>query len=137
MSKNRQILFVCVENSSRSQMAEGFARAKGLSASSAGTFPANQVNPLAVQAMEEEGINISESKPKLLTEELIEKAQLVVLTDATLQDRLPKNLRKKIGKKLVIWSIPDPQGQPIEVVRFVRNEIRGKVDELANTIGSI
>jgi len=123
MSKNRQILFVCVENSSRSQMAEGFARAKGLSASSAGTFPANHVNPLAVQAMEEEGINIFESKPKLLTEELIEKAQLVILTDATLQDRLPKNLRKKIGKKLVIWSIPDPQGQSGRAREYKRVDV--------------
>jgi len=113
-------------------MAEGFAIARGLSASSAGTFPASHVNPFVVQAMEEEGIDISENKPKLLTEEIIEKAQFVVLTDAALEDRLPKNLRKKIGKKLVIWSIPDPQGQPIEGVRIVRNQVKRKVDELAD-----
>ena len=131
MEKEQQILFVCVENSSRSQIAEGFAKARGLNAISAGTFPAAHLNPLVIEAMEEEGIDVSQNKTKPLSEELIDKADLVILTDATLEEKLPKNLRKMVGKKLVIWSVPDPQGQPMEVVRYVRNQIKKKVDELA------
>ena len=125
------ILFICIENSSRSQMAEGFAKALGLNASSAGTFPSSQVNPLVIQAMMEEGIDISSYKPKLVTEEMVEKAALAVLTDATLEEALPKKIRKKMGKKLVVWSISDPQGQPIEGVRLIRDQIRRQVNELA------
>ena len=111
-------------------MAEGFAKALGLNASSAGTFPASHVNPLVIQAMMEEGIDILGNKPKLVTEEMVEKAGLVVLTDATLEESLPKNIRKRIGRKLVVWSITDPQGQPIEGVRFIRDKIRREVNEL-------
>src|SRR5579864_3004321 len=100
--EKKKILFVCVENSSRSQMAEGFAKARGLDAWSAGTFPASQVNPLVVQAMSEEGIDISNAKPKLLTQELVEDAGVVVLTDAQLQVSIPKNIQKKCGKKLIV-----------------------------------
>ncbi|MDG6996392.1 MAG: hypothetical protein JRN52_10765 [Nitrososphaerota archaeon] len=111
-------------------MAEGFARAKGINAASAGTFPAKQVNPLVVKAMKEKGIDISSARPKSVTEEMVEKAGTVVLTDASLEELLPKNIRKKIGKKLVIWSISDPQGQPIEVVRFVRDNIERSLNSL-------
>ena len=114
-------------------MAEGFARTLGLSASSAGTFPASYVNPLVIQAMMEEGIDISSSKPKLLTEEMVENAGLVVLTDATLEEALRKNIRKRIGKKLLVWSISDPKSEPIEGVRFIRDQIRREVNGLAET----
>jgi len=133
-SAKNEILFVCIENSSRSQMAEGFAKARGLAASSAGTFPTSYVNPLVIQAMNEDGIDISGNKPKLLTEELAEKAKLVVLTDSTLEDALPKNIRKKIGKKLQVWSISDPKLEPIEGVRFIRDQIKREVDQLAETM---
>lgn len=109
-------------------MAEGFARAKGISVASAGTFPANQVSPLVVQVMKEKGIDITSAKPKSITKRMVEEAQVVVLTDASLEDLLPKNIRKKIGKKLVTWSISDPQGQPIEVVRYVRDGIERTLD---------
>ncbi len=128
--QQKEILFVCIENSSRSQMAEGYAKSKGMKASSAGTFPAAQINPLVIQAMDEIGVDISGGKPKLLTPDMIDKANLVILTDASLLDNLPKNLLKKIGKKLIVWSIPDPQGQPIEVVRFSRDRIQKDVDSL-------
>ena len=111
-------------------MAEGFARARGISAASAGTFPAKQVNPLVVEAMKEKGIDISSAKPKSVTEQMVEKAGIVLLTDASLEKLLPKNIRKKIGKKLVVWSISDPQGQPIEVVRFVRDNIERSLNSL-------
>ena len=128
-----KILFVCIENSSRSQMAEGFARAKGLEAASAGTFPASQVNPLVIQAMKERGIDISNAKPKPITEKMVEEAGAVVLTDSSLENSIPKNIRKKIGKKLVIWSVSDPQGQPISVVRFIRDQVEKSMDSLLET----
>ena len=84
--------------------------------------------------MNEDGIDISGNKPKLLTEELAEKAKLVVLTDSTLEDALPKNIRKKIGKKLQVWSISDPKLEPIEGVRFIRDQIKREVDQLAETM---
>ena len=130
MSKENNILFICIENSSRSQMAEGFARARGMNATSAGTFPASQISSLVVQAMKEKGIDISSAKPKAITEQMVQEANVVVLTDASLEELLPKNIRKKIGKKLVAWSISDPQGQPIEVVRFVRDGIERSLNSM-------
>ncbi len=125
------VLFVCIENSSRSQMAEGFAREFGLTASSAGTVPSTHVNPLVIEAMREVGVDISRGAPKELTGEMIDDADLVVLTDGSLENSLPGNFRKKIRKKAIVWSIPDPQGQPIEVIRFVRDQIERSVSALA------
>ena len=97
MSKaKKSVLFVCIENSSRSQIAEGFAKSLGLEAESAGTFPATHVNPLVVQAMLEKGIDISQKVPKALTKEIIDRADVVVLTDASIEKSLPKNLRGKM-----------------------------------------
>ncbi|MDA4134121.1 MAG: arsenate reductase ArsC [Thaumarchaeota archaeon] len=125
------ILFVCIENSSRSVMAEAFAEELGLKASSAGTFPATHVNPLVLSAMSEVGIDVSRIKPKGLTAEIIENAGLVVLTDSSLGRSIPGNLRKKMQRKLVEWSIPDPQGKSIEEIRYIRDMIQRKVKDLA------
>jgi len=130
MPDKSKILFICIENSSRSQMAEGLARARGVNASSAGTFPASHVNPLALDVMKEKGIDISGARPKPITEQMVQEAEVVVLTDSSLEESLPKNIRKKIGKKLVVWSISDPQGQPIEVVRLIRDQIERSFDSL-------
>ncbi|MDA4118835.1 MAG: hypothetical protein OK455_10900 [Thaumarchaeota archaeon] len=111
--EGKSILFVCIENSSRSIMAEAFAKSMGLSASSAGTFPATQVNPLVVEAMKEVGIDVSGSKPEDLSEKTIDAADVVVLTDVTLANSIPGNLRKRMRKKMVEWSIPDPQGKDL------------------------
>jgi len=132
--RQKEILFVCIENSSRSQMAEGFARSKGVRASSAGTSPAGEVDPFVIQVMAERGVDISHNRPKLLTPEMVDRASLVVLTDALLKDSLPKEIHKKIGKKLVVWSVADPRGQPIEVVRFVRDKIQQDVDLLIRKV---
>ena len=125
------MLFVCIENSSRSVMAEGFARSMGWRASSAGTFPATKTNELVVKAMDEAGIDVSQSKPKGLTEKMIEAADVVVLTDATLSNSIPGNLRKKMKKKAVEWSIPDPQGRDLAEIRFIRDQIKREVSSLA------
>jgi arsenate reductase len=131
----KSVLFVCIENSSRSVMAEGFAKSTGWQASSAGTFPATRTNELVIQAMEEVGIDVSQSKPKELTEKMIESSDVVVLTDASLTKSIPGNLRKKIIKKVVEWSIPDPQGKDIEEIRYVRDQIKRKVSSLGSESG--
>lgn len=112
-------------------MAEGFAKELGLAASSAGTFPATRVNSLVVEAMKEVGIDVSKSRPKELTGKLIDEAHTVVLTDSSLENAIPGNLRKKMRKKEVQWRVSDPQGMPLEEIRFVRDEIRRLVERLA------
>jgi len=129
--RKNSVLFVCIENSSRSVMAEAFAKELGLDASSAGTIPTANVNPLVVEVMKEVGIDVSPSKPKELTTMMIDDASLVVLTDASLEGAIPGNLRKKMRKKVVYWSIPDPQGKSREEVRYVRDQVRRMVETLA------
>ena len=125
------ILFVCIENSSRSQMAEGFAKRLGMKAISAGTVPSTHVNPLVIQAMKEKGIDITMSKPREITSEMIDRSRMVVLTDTSLRGSLDKSLLKKMKKKLVEWSIPDPQGMSLDEIRLVRDQIERSVSELA------
>ena len=126
----KSVLFVCIENSSRSQIAQGFAKKLGLEATSAGTFPSTHINPLVIKAMLEKGIDVSNNVPKSLTPEMIDRAGVVVLTDSSIEDSIPKKLRGKMKGKLVRWSIPDPQGEPIEAIRIARDEIESKVKEL-------
>jgi arsenate reductase (thioredoxin) len=134
--ERKEILFVCIENSSRSQMAEAVARRLGLNASSAGAFPATRVDVFVVEAMEEVGIDMSHSVPKELTETMIEQAGLVVVIDSSLERFMPKNLRKKMGKKDIEWYIADPQGKPLESKREVRREIHGMTSGLAKQLTS-
>jgi protein-tyrosine-phosphatase len=131
------ILFVCIENSSRSQIAEGFARKLGLNASSAGTVPSTHVNPLVIDAMREVGIDISQNSTKELTAQMIDAAGVVVLTDASLEKALPTNLRRKMRKKVVEWNLPDPQGKSLEEIRFVRDEIERMVKALARSSSEV
>lgn len=125
------ILFVCVENAGRSQMAEAFAREHGLVASSAGTLPAPKVNPLVVQAMREKGIDLGLNHPKSLTPEMIEEASLVVTMGCSVDEACPRPMLAQMRKKLVDWDLEDPKGEPVERVREIRDEIEKKVVELA------
>ncbi|MDG6967358.1 MAG: arsenate reductase ArsC [Nitrososphaerota archaeon] len=125
------ILFVCVENAGRSQMAEAFARRQGLDASSAGTVPAAQVNPLVVQAMREKGIDVGLNRPKSLTPEMVEEASLVVTMGCSVEEACPRPMLAQMQKKLVDWELEDPKGKPIERVREIRDEIERRVTELA------
>jgi len=129
--RKESLLFVCIENSSRTQIAEGFATKFGLEAVSAGTVPSTHVNPLVIDAMREVGVDISGNRPKELTAGMIDAADRVVLTDASLEKSLPGNLRRKMRGKAVIWNIPDPQGKTIEEIRFIRDGIRANVESLA------
>lgn len=125
------ILFVCVENAGRSQMAEAFARRYGLVASSAGTIPSSKVNPLVVQVMKEKGLDISLNHPKSLNSEMIREASLVVTMGCSVEEACPRPMLAQMQKKLVDWDLEDPKGKPIERVREIRDEIERRVIELA------
>ena len=125
----KKVLFVCVENAGRSQMAEAFGRAYGLEASSAGTVPAGGVNPVVVKVMKERGIALP-GKPKMLTEDMIREADLVVTMGCSVQEVCPKPMVEQMEKKLVDWHIEDPKGKPIQEVKKIGNQIENKVLEL-------
>jgi len=125
--RESSFLFVCVHNAGRSQMAEAFARRRGLTATSAGTVPATAVNPTVVQAMKEKGIDVSSSTPKLLTNEMINKATLVVTMGCSVEEVCPRPMLAKMQKKLVDWDLEDPKGKTIEEVRKIRDEVERKV----------
>jgi arsenate reductase len=123
-------LFVCVHNAGRSQIAEAFARRRGLKADSAGTQPSTSVNPVVVQAMKEKGIDISSNKPKMLTNEMITQASLVVTMGCSVEEVCPRPMLAKMQKKLVDWDIEDPKGKTIDEIRKIRDEIERKVARL-------
>ena len=112
-------------------MAEAFARKFGLKASSAGTRLAKLVNPVVIQAMKEKGINISANRPKMLTANMINDANLVVTMGCSVEEACPKPILAQLQKKLVDWGLDDPKGKSIEEVRKIRDEIELRVVELA------
>ncbi len=126
-NKGGPFLFVCVHNAGRSQMAEAFAKRRGLKAASAGTMPASGVNPVVVQAMKEKGIDISSNMPRMLTNDMISQAALVVTMGCSVEEVCPKPMLAKMQKKLVDWKIEDPKGKTIEEIRNIRDEIERRV----------
>jgi len=131
MPARTPVLFVCVENAGRSQMAEAFARRLGLEAVSAGTVPSTRINPIVVRSMDEKGIDISLNKPKMLTSEMIKEAGLVVTMGCSVEEACPRPMLAQMQKKLVDWNLPDPKGKSIDHVRRIRDEIEKRVSELA------
>lgn len=129
--QDRVILFVCVENAGRSQIAEGFFNQKyapkGYRAISAGTRPVSQINPLAVQAMSEVGINISHQKSKIITEDMIRSSTKSVNMGCIERAECPMLFINNV----IDWGIEDPKGTPIEKVREIRDEIDRRVREIA------
>jgi protein-tyrosine-phosphatase len=122
----RKILFVCVENAGRSQMAEAFAKAYSegkLEATSAGTMPAKEVNPVVVQVMREKGLDISANKPKLIADQMVQEADTIIVMGCSAEGFCPAPLLNKV----VDWGIEDPKGKPVEKVREIRDEIEKKV----------
>jgi len=128
-----KLLFVCVENAGRSQMAEAFARRKGFEASSAGTQPAVTVNPAVVDAMAEKAFNFTMKKPKMLTLEMIDNADMVITMGCSVEKVCPRPMLEKMNKKLVDWNLEDPKGKPLPEVRKIRNEIERRVEELTRS----
>jgi arsenate reductase len=130
----RTILFVCVENAGRSQMAEGFFNRKyapkGYRAISAGIRPASQINPLAVQAMKEVGIDISSQKSKIITEDMIRSSAKSVNMGCVERAECPMLFMNNV----IDWGIEDPKGKSIDKVREIRDEIDRRVREIAESI---
>jgi arsenate reductase (thioredoxin) len=127
---DREILFVCVENAGRSQMAQAFAEKHGLKASSGGTVPATRLNPVVIDAMKEKGIDISKNGPKLVTPEMIHRASLVVTMGCSMEDVCPKPMFAQMQKKLVEWNLMDTKGRSIAKVREIRDDIERRVLEI-------
>jgi protein-tyrosine-phosphatase len=129
----KKVLFVCVENAGRSQMAEAFAKHYGrgkIEVSSAGTMPSKDVNPVVVQAMREKGIDISENKPKIINNEMVQKADIIIVMGCGAEGFCPAPLLGKV----VNWELEDPKGKPIEKVREIRDEIERRVKKLVETL---
>ena len=127
MSHTPTVLFVCVHNAGRSQMAAGYLShlaGDRVTVLSAGSEPADQINPTAVQAMAEEGIDITAEQPKILTTEAVQDSDVVITMGCG--DTCPIYP----GKRYEDWELTDPAGQPIEVVRQVRDDIRARVEKL-------
>ena len=125
-------LFVCIHNAGRSQMAAGFLRALSggaVEVRSAGSMPAEQINPVAVEAMLELGIDIRAEKPKVLTTEAVELSDVVITMGCG--DVCPFFS----GKRYEDWKLEDPAGQGIESVRPIRDEIHGRVLTLLGELG--
>ncbi len=121
------VLFVCVHNAGRSQMAAAFLAnlsAGQIEVRSAGSAPAETVNPAVVQAMDEVGIDIAKESPKLLTADAVQAADVVVTMGCG--DACPVFP----GKRYEDWQLPDPAGQGLDAVRPIRDGIRRRVEEL-------
>jgi arsenate reductase (thioredoxin) len=124
------VLFVCVENAGRSQMAEAFANKHGMNAQSAGTIPSTRINPIVIDVMRERGVDISSNHPKALTPELVRDASLVVTMGCSIEEACPKPIIAQMQKKLVEWHLEDPKGRSLEEARKIRDEIERKIMEL-------
>ncbi|MEW1953176.1 arsenate reductase ArsC [Terrabacter sp. NPDC080008] len=121
------VLFVCVHNAGRSQMAAGYLQhlaGDRIRVLSAGSQPAHQINPVAVQAMAEDGIDITTETPKLLTDAAAREADVVVTMGCG--DACPFYP----GKRYEDWELDDPAGQDLEHVRPIRDEIRNRIEDL-------
>ncbi len=130
--KITRVLFVCVENAGRSQMAEAFAKKHGsgkLEAASAGNKPAEKMNLVVSEVMNEKGIDISANKPKMLTLETAQNADLIVTMGCNDQGICPG----PFFKPTLNWTVEDPKGKSIEKVREIRDEIERRVQDLVNT----
>jgi len=129
----KKVVFVCVQNAGRSQMAEAFfnhlAHGKAV-AVSAGTKPAREINPAVAQVMLETGVDIRSHKPKPLTLEMLEGASRVVTMGCGAEGVCPASFIPTED-----WQILDPKGKPVETVREIRDEIRRRVEALIKELG--
>ncbi|WP_276319526.1 arsenate reductase ArsC [Cellulomonas endophytica] len=126
------VLFVCVHNAGRSQMAAGYLRhlsGGAVEVRSAGSMPGAQINPVAVEAMLEEGIDIRAERPKVLTTAAVEASDVVITMGCG--DACPFYP----GKRYEDWVLEDPAGQGLEAVRPIRDEIRTRITTLLGELG--
>jgi protein-tyrosine-phosphatase len=131
MSKKPTVLFVCVHNAGRSQMAAGFMRELGgdrIEVLSAGSAPKNEINPVAIAAMAEVGIDIASQQPKILSTEAVLQSDAVITMGCG--DACPFYA----GKRYEDWALEDPAGQDLAFVRKVRDEIKVRVEALLSQL---
>jgi len=127
MTDKPRVLFVCIHNAGRSQMAAGYMRALSggaVEVRSGGSEPGDQINPIAVQAMAEEGIDISEAVPQLMTTEQVKDSDVVITMGCG--DVCPIFP----GKRYEDWELADPKGKSIDDVRPIRDDIKGRIEAL-------
>ena len=130
-SPKPRVLFVCVHNAGRSQMAAGFMNSLGagqVEVLSAGSAPKDSINPIAVEAMQEVGIDISNNVPKVLTPEAVQESDAVITMGCG--DACPFYP----GKRYEDWVLDDPAGQGIESVRVIRDDIKKRVEQLLSEL---
>ncbi|KAK9473865.1 phosphotyrosine protein phosphatase I superfamily [Dipodascopsis tothii] len=128
------VLFVCVHNAGRSQMAAAYLQhlaGRSIDVRSAGSAPGEVINPIVLVAMKEDGIDISKNVPKLLTHEAVEVADIVITMGCG--DACPYYA----GKRYIDWKVEDPAGQDLKTVIKIRNEIRRRVQELVQELDII
>ena len=131
MDQRRTVLFVCVHNAGRSQMAAGYLEhlSRGaVEVRSAGSAPADSINPAVAEAMLEEGINLWAQTPKLLTDAAVEASDVVITMGCG------DACRWSPGKRYEDWTLADPAGQGIDAVRIIRNDIKSRVIALLNDL---
>ena len=131
MTDKPSVLFVCVHNAGRSQMAAGYLShlaGGAIEVRSAGSEPADKINPVAVQAMAEEGIDIAAEQPKILTTDAVKASDVVITMGCG--DTCPFYP----GKRYEDWVLEDPAGKDLDTVRRVRDEIRGRVQQLIDEL---
>jgi len=131
----KKVIFVCVHNSGRSQMAEAFAKRLGagkIIAESAGTAPADNLNPTVVEAMREIGYDMTGQYPKLLTPEMVETADKII----TMGCEVDTGLCPATFVASEDWGLEDPKDQPIEKVREIRDQIEEKVRTLVQQLAA-
>jgi len=125
--EQHEVLFVCVHNAGRSQMAAGLVKLRSegrVHVRSAGSTPADEINPAVVEAMSEIGVDMSEEFPKPLTDEVVRAADVVITMGCG--DACPIYA----GKRYEDWELDDPAGQNVETVRRIRDEIDARVQQL-------
>lgn len=130
---HKKVLFVCVENAGRSQMAEGFFRkyAPGkYEPQSAGTKPIGTVNPLAIAVMKEIGIDISNQQPKIISDSMIQQSSRIVNMGCMDKESCPALFVQNV----LDWGIPDPKGKSLDEVRKIRDLIETRVLDLCKTL---
>ena len=131
MTAKPSVLFVCVHNAGRSQMAAAYLQHLGggrIEVRSAGSAPADQVNPAAVAAMLEEGIDMSAETPKILTDEAVQESDVVITMGCG------DTCKFYPGKRYEDWVLDDPAGQGVDAVRPIRDEIRRRVEVLVSEL---
>ncbi|PLB50048.1 putative arsenate reductase, partial [Aspergillus steynii IBT 23096] len=127
MAHKPSVLFVCVHNAGRSQMAAGFLchlAGDTVEVRSAGSTPADSINPAVIEAMREEGIDLRSQTPKILTADAVQASDVVITMGCG--DACPFFP----GKRYLDWRLDDPAGQGLDAVRAIRNEIRHRVEKL-------